>query len=135
MKTITLKSITLSIFTLFMAATLLVSCGKSKDNPSPVSSGSHQIVYKATATDGTVNIVDYTIASGDQTTITSLNTATWSSDPITVPTSIGSVVFAVTGHGNSPSSTITVQIYVDGVLKKTNTGQGTSLSAGTDYTF
>jgi hypothetical protein len=138
MKTVSLKNITLSIFTLLMAATLLVSCGKSNDSKPSGGSGSsssHKIIYKSTVTDGTIDIVDYTNAGGDQTTVTGLSVTSYTSPEITVPSSVGSVVFAVSGGGSSASSTITVQIYVDGVLKKTNTGSGTSLSAGTGYSF
>jgi ABC-type oligopeptide transport system substrate-binding subunit len=135
MKTITLKSITLSIFTLFMTATLLVSCSKSSDNK-PSGSTSHKIIYKATATNGAViDGVSYTDAQGDQTSLNGLNATTYTSPEITVPASQESVIFAAEGEGTGASSTITVNIYVDGVIKKTNTGSGLGISIPTSYTF
>jgi len=136
MKTTILKNISLSIFTLLMVTTLLVSCGKSNDSkPAGATATSHKVVYKATTTNGTIDIVDYTTATGDQSTVTGISVTSYTSAEITVPTSVGSVVFAVTGGGSSASSTITVQIYVDGKLVKSNSGTGTSLSAGTSYSF
>ncbi len=135
MKTTILKNILLSIFTLLMATTLLVSCGKSSDSKPKSAATSHKVVYKATTTNGTIDIVDYTTATGDQTTVTGISVTSYTSPEITVPTSVGSVVFAVSGGGSSASSTVTVEIYVDGNLVKSNSGTGTALAAGTSYSF
>ncbi len=135
MKAISLKNITLSFLTLFVAATLLVSCSKKSNDVKPPSTTSHKVTYKATTTDGAINIITYTNAQGDETDLTSLNVTSYTSPEITVPASQGSIIFAATGTATSTAATITVQIYVDGKVVKSNTNTGASLSASTSYIF
>lgn len=110
-----------------------VSCKKDKDN----TSGTHKVMYKAVATNGTITDLAYTTSNGDTQTATGLNVTTWSSDEMTVSTSAVKVLnFGGNATGVDETSKITVQILVDGKVVKENSGTGSVvMSAVTSYSF
>jgi hypothetical protein len=135
MKANSLKTIALSIITFLIVSTLLLSCSKSKNSTPTPKVTSHKVIYKATTTDGNVNIVDYTNEQGQDTENSSLNTPSFTSPELTVPGSVGSLTFVATGSGGKATSTFTVQIYVDGKLVKSNASTGANLSSSVSYVF
>ena len=135
MKNTPFKKHTLSILTIFAAAVLLVSCSKNNDNNSKPSGKSHQLVFKAVASAG--SNIDQAVYGYDsnQTSATSLSGTTWSSPAITVPAGTVEAVCDVTAFGTNASSTLQVQIYVDGTLVKTGTASGATLVGSVAYSF
>jgi len=119
---------------LLVCSMLLICCGKSKDSPSP-SSQSHKLLFKAVASAG----CDLTnVAYGTDNDIvsrSSLSGTTWQSDEISVPAGTSVATIAIGADGVDASSTLTVQIYVDGKLKKEGKGYGENLEASATYSF
>lgn len=106
-------------------------CSKDKDN-TPTST-SHKLVFKAEASAGsTLQLVVFGY-DNTLTTNSSVGGTTWTSPEITAPANatVASVVFNAIGA--NAASTLKVQVYVDGVLKKEGTGTGTALSATAQF--
>jgi hypothetical protein len=88
MKTKRLKNIALSIFSLFVAATLLVSCSKSNSNPTPANSGKtakFTITVGGAIQDSPFNDITLIITGGTlkgDNTIWKLNGATQNNAPV-----------------------------------------------------
>lgn len=123
---------------LLLATTVLLgfatSCS-SDDDDQPNPATSHKIVFKAQASSGSdINIAVYGI-DGNATTATSLTGTTWASPEITAPAGTSTVNVGVNAVGANASSTLKVQIYVDGELKKEGTSSGQTLSASANYNF
>lgn len=110
---------------------VLASCKKDDD-----SSATHKVKFKAeTSSDAKLSTVVYTNVTGDVTSNTSVNSTTFNSAELTIPSSVPIISFGATGSGATANSTIKVQIWVDGVMVKENVGTGTALSATTSYSF
>lgn len=130
-----MKSIKKLLLVALPLLAMVVFFGCSKDDDE-APSGSHKVVFKAeTSSDATMSVVVYTNESGDQTANSSVNSSTYTSAELTIPASIPYIAFAANGTGTSSSSTIKVQIWVDGKMVKENTGMGTALTATTGYAF
>ncbi|MDH6252922.1 hypothetical protein M2347_002649 [Chryseobacterium sp. H1D6B] len=114
----------------------VTSCSNDDDDDNtPGSGSSHKVVFKAEASSGSnINIAVYGI-DGDATTATSLTGTTWTSPEITAPAGAYTANVAVNAIGANAGSTLKVQIWVDGQLKKEGTSSGQVLSASTSYTF
>ncbi|KQC02746.1 hypothetical protein [Pedobacter sp. Hv1] len=114
-------------------AVVLLSC--SKIPKEPPSNGAHNVVFKVEASAGSNLLVANYGYDGKVTQVGSLSGSTWTSPEIVVPA--GTIVLAggAGGNGASAASTIKMQIYVDGVLKKESTGSGTSLTVAVTHTF
>lgn len=125
----------LKLFILPVLLFSLIFAGCSKDDK-PGKSG-HKIKYKVTVSAGsTINTVMYMAASGQNTTVSSLSVATWESAEFDMPASTGSVSLSGVGTAANASSTLKVEIIVDGVSKKESTATGqTSFGASTTYFF
>ncbi|RQO31648.1 hypothetical protein DBR32_06765 [Taibaiella sp. KBW10] len=94
----------------------------------------HKVVFKAEASSGgSVDVAVYGY-DANTTTASSLTGTTWSSPELNVPAGTVNANVVVNGQGNS-TSTLKVQIYVDGVLKKEGTSSGQVLSASANYQF
>ncbi|SEA30708.1 hypothetical protein SAMN05192529_11348 [Arachidicoccus rhizosphaerae] len=120
---------------LLMSTALLFSCSKDKDNSSP--SKSHKLVFKAIGSSD-VELESVTYGYGpdnNMTSKTSLSGTTWTSEEITAPAGTIVAVIGATADGLSASSELTVQIYVDGALKKEGKGTGKTLTAAATYNF
>ena len=104
------------------------SCKKDK-------ASSHKVQFKAEASAGSnISMAGYGI-DGDATTATSLSGTTWTSPEITAPAGSMSANVAVNADGADASSTLKVQIYVDGKMVKEGTSSGQYLSASAGYQF
>ncbi|MBD1364535.1 hypothetical protein IDJ77_12015 [Mucilaginibacter sp. ZT4R22] len=120
----------LSVSFIVLTVSVFYSC--KKDN----ASGTHKVKFKAeTSSDAKLSAVAYTNESGNVTNTSSLNSSSFASSELTIPSSVSIITFSANGNGASAGSTLKVQIYVDGNLVKENTGTGTVLTASTTYSF
>lgn len=113
---------------------VFVSCSKDDDKPGP-SKTSHKVVFKAIASEGsniTVAVYGY---DSEITTATSLNGSTWTSPEVTVPAGTIVANASVGADGKDANSSLKVQVYVDGELKKEGTSTGEFLNASASYSF
>lgn len=120
----------LSLSLVVLAVTVLSACNKDDDNKK-----SHVVEYKVSVTSGEISAIVYTNNQGDQSTLTSVNGITWTSNKITVPSSVQTVGIGATGSSTSTDAVMTVQIIVDGEVKKENTSIGSVMSATSTYGF
>lgn len=121
----------LSLSFIVLAATVLFSCKKDNNN-----SGTYKVKFKAETSSGAkLSSVIYTSETGDIITNSSVNSSSFSSTELTIPSSVKVISFTANGIGESAGSTLKVQIYVDGNLVKENVGTGTTLSATANYSF
>lgn len=137
MRTIKLNKVLKGTFLLLTTIVLLgfVTSCRSDDDDQPNPATSHKVVFKAEASSGSnIDIAVYGI-DGNTTTATSLTGTTWTSTEITAPSGSGSANVAVNAVGANANSTLKVQIYVDGQLKKEGTSSGQYLSASANYNF
>ena len=105
------------------------------DNPANGAGETHKVVFKAIASSGSnIDVAVYGI-DGNPTTASSLSGTTWSSPEVTAEKGAYTANVAVNAIGTGASSTLKVQIWVDGELKKEGTSSGQYLSASTSYTF
>ncbi len=125
---------------LMLAAALIfgfVSSCSDDDDDNPVNGAgeTHKVVFKAIASSGSnIDVAVYGI-DGNPTTASSLSGTTWSSPEVTAEKGAYTANVAVNAIGTGASSTLKVQIWVDGELKKEGTSSGQYLSASTSYTF
>jgi len=119
---------------LVLAVTVLFS-GCSKDDEAP--KGSHKVVFKVIGSENAIiSSVVYSNENGDPTSVTGIDANTWTSDELTIPSSAPVVVITAGGDSiDDNDATLTVQILVDGEVKKENTSTGPYLSAQTSYSF
>ncbi len=112
------------------------SCSNDDDDNNVNGAGkSHKVVFKAIASAGSnIEIAVYGI-DGNPTTASSLSGTTWSSPEITSEAGAYNANVAVNAIGADGSSTLKVQIWVDGELKKEGTSSGQYLSASASHTF
>lgn len=123
-----------SLIILVISIFSFVGCSRdSSDDAPPATSTTHKVVFKAEVSAGSsISQATYGYDSSF-TSASSLSGVTWSSPEITVPANTTAVSATVYAIGNSASSTIKTQIYVDGVLKKEATGSGEALIAHAAY--
>jgi hypothetical protein len=127
---------TFYVFAMAMLLGITSSCSKDDDDNNVVgSSGTHKVVFKAEASSGSNISVAVYGYDANATTATSLSGTSWSSPEITVPAGALTLNVAANATGANASSTLKVQIFVDGVLKKEGTSSGQYLSASTNHTF
>ncbi|MCD0457596.1 hypothetical protein LPB85_19335 [Chryseobacterium sp. LC2016-27] len=134
-----LKNVLKGSFVMVMAALVfgfVTSCSNNDDDDNiPGTNKTHKVVFKAEASAGSnIEIAVYGI-DGNPTTATSLSGTTWSSPEITTEAGAMSANVAINAVGASTSSTLKVQIWVDGELKKEGTSSGQYLSASASHTF
>ncbi|MCJ7932691.1 MAG: hypothetical protein MUW56_03385 [Chryseobacterium sp.] len=112
------------------------SCSKDDDDDNVSGAGkSHKVVFKAIASAGSnIDVAVYGI-DGNPTTASSLSGTTWTSPEVTSEAGAYNANAAVSAIGADASSTLKVQIWVDGELKKEGTSSGHILSASASYTF
>ncbi|WP_160138404.1 hypothetical protein [Chryseobacterium sp. c4a] len=122
-----------------LLATMLMgfvaSCSKDDDDNVNGAKKSHKVVFKAIASTGTnIDGAVYGI-DGNPTTATSLSGTTWSSPEVTSEAGAYNANVVVNAIGVDATSTLKVQIWVDGELKKEGTSSGQYLSASASYIF
>lgn len=117
-----------------MVLSFVESCRKDNDDTSE-DVKRQKIVFKAEASSG-VNITKavYSI-DGNPITVNGLSGTTWSSPEINTEGVVYNSNVVVNATGVDATSTLKVQIFVDGELKKESVTSGQALSASTSYTF
>ncbi|MCY1527788.1 hypothetical protein D9M68_628700 [compost metagenome] len=104
------------------------SCTKDK-------APSHRVQFKAEASAGSyISAVAYGI-DGNTNSASSINSNIWISQEITAPAGSLSANVAVNAYGANASSTLKVQIYVDGKMVQEGTSSGQYLSASAGHQF
>jgi len=110
--------------------TAFFSCSKDDDNNN--GNGPYDVEFKVTTTgNAPISTIIYTNATGDQTALSSVGGASWSSK-VTVQAGVPAIAIIATGYSET-GGTIKVEILVNGKVVKENTGSGTALSASTTY--
>lgn len=117
-----------------MVLSLVESCRKDNDDTSE-DIKTQKIVFKAEGSSG-VNISKAVYGiDGNPITVTGLSGTTWTSPEITAEGVVYNSNVVVNATGVDAASTLKVQIWVDGQLKKESVSSGLTLSASTSYTF
>lgn len=107
--------------------TALFSC--SKDD----AKGPRNVEFKVTASsNATISTVVHTSAQGDVTTLTSLSGNTWSTT-LTINGDVSAISLGANATVTDATGTLKVQILIDGVVVKENTGSGQILTATSTY--
>ncbi len=105
----------------------------SKNNQRTPGNLSHKVIFKAEASAGSfINMVVY----GYDVTLTpvsGINAPIWTSPEITVPPNASIASITANALGVNTSSSLKVQVYVNGLLKKEGISTGTALSATAHY--
>lgn len=127
-----------ALFLLALSAFTFTGCSKDdgEDSNGGGSTGnSHKLVFKAEASSGST--IDQGVYGYDSslTTVSSLNTTTWTSPEVTAPNNARVASFVVNARGANASSTLKLQVFVDGVLKKESTSTGTALVSQAQYSL
>lgn len=119
---------------------IVTSCNNDDHSVYPVT---HKVVYKAEGSAG-INITSAEYndepGSADFIIVKNINSNVWASPEITSVISVGvgkplavDAVLRINATGADDSSTLKVQIYVDGVLKKEVVTTGVDLKTETKY--
>jgi len=119
---------------LILSLTFLFSC--KKDNDETPSGSTHKVVYKAVGSSGTnIGVAVVSTGLGATESFTSLSGSTWTSPEYTISSSAIVLGGAVNGTGPDANSTLTMQVWVDGVMKAEGKSTGQILSASTTFSF
>ncbi|MBD3906540.1 hypothetical protein NAL32_18065 [Chryseobacterium sp. Ch-15] len=117
-----------------MVLSFVESCRKDNDDSSE-DVKTQKVVFKAEGSSG-VNISKAVYGiDGNPITVTGLSGMTWTSPELTAEGVVYNTNVVVNATGADAASTLKVQIWVDGQLKKESVSSGTTLSASTSYTF
>jgi len=119
---------------LALSAFAFTSC--SKDDGDDANGGnSHKLVFKAEVSAG--SSINQSVYGYDTslTTVTGLGGLAWTSPEVTAPANARVASFVVNAVGANASSTLKLQVFVDGVLKKESTSTGTALVSQAQYTL
>lgn len=117
-----------------MVLSFVESCRKDDDDASE-DIMTQKVVFKAEGSSG-VNISKAVYGiDGNPITVNGLSGATWTSPEVTAEGVVYNTNVVVNATGVDAASTLKVQIWVDGQLKKESVSSGMSLSASTSYTF
>lgn len=124
----------MKLFLPVMLFTVVFSaCSKDKDKPS---GGNHKVVFKAMGSAGTnITTAIYVDGGGENVSETNLSGSTWESGELTFSSSVQAINFGVQATGPNASSTMKVQIIVDGVVKKESSATGTILVPSATFYF
>lgn len=127
------KGVFVAVITV-MILSLVESCRKDNDDTSEEIK-TQKVVFKAEGSSG-VNISKAVYGiDGNPITVTGLSGTTWTSPEITAEGVVYNSNVVVNATGVDAASTLKVQIWVDGQLKKESVSSGLTLSASTSYTF
>ncbi|REC43209.1 hypothetical protein [Chryseobacterium sp. 5_R23647] len=117
-----------------MVLSFVESCRKDDDNTSE-DIKTQKVVFKAEGSSG-VNISKAVYGiDGNPITVNGLSGSTWTSPELTAEGVVYNTNVVVNATGVDAASTLKVQIWVDGQLKKESVSSGMTLSASTSYTF
>lgn len=116
-----------------MVLSFVESCRKDDDVSEDIKT--QKIIFKAEGSSG-VNISKAVYGiDGNPITVTGLSGTTWSSPELTAEGIVYNSNIVVNATGVDAASTLKVQIWVDGQLKKESVSSGLTLSASTSYSF
>ncbi|MCD0457597.1 hypothetical protein LPB85_19340 [Chryseobacterium sp. LC2016-27] len=136
MKKIKLSRVCKGLFVAVMTVMVLSfveSCRKDDDVSEDVKT--QKIIFKAEGSSG-VNISKAVYGiDGNPITVNGLSGATWTSPELTAEGVVYNTNVVVNATGVDAASTLKVQIWVDGQLKKESVSSGMTLSASTSYSF
>ena len=117
-----------------MVLSFVESCRKDDDHSSE-DIKTQKIIFKAEGSSG-VNISKAVYGiDGNPITVNGLSGATWTSPELTAEGVVYNTNVVVNATGVDAASTLKVQIWVDGQLKKESVSSGMTLSASTSYSF
>ncbi|VXB90526.1 MULTISPECIES: hypothetical protein [Chryseobacterium] len=137
MKKIKLNQVFKGLFvavTTVMVLSFVESCRKDDDDTSE-DIKTQKVVFKAEGSSG-VNISKAVYGiDGNPITVNGLSGSTWTSPEVTAEGVVYNTNVVVNATGVDAASTLKVQIWVDGQLKKESVSSGMTLSASTSYTF
>lgn len=112
----------LTLCTIILLSSLWLSCSKDKDNTP--SKKAHEVQFKVVTSEGSnIQLAVYAI-DDDITSESSIPGTEWASDLIIAPAGTKNVSLNAQGIGADASSTMKVQIFVDGELKKEGKAKG-----------
>lgn len=116
-----------------MVLSFVESCRKDDEVSEEVKT--QKVVFKAEASSGvTITKAVYGI-DGNPITVTGLSGTTWTSPEIAMEGVLYNSNVVVNAIGLDATSTLKVQIFVDGQLKAEGVSSGQNLTASTSYTF
>ncbi|WP_210151072.1 hypothetical protein [Chryseobacterium scophthalmum] len=117
-----------------MVLSFVESCRKDDDDTSE-DIKTQKVVFKAEGSSG-VNISKAVYGiDGNPITVNGLSGAAWTSPEVTAEGVVYNTNVVVNATGVDMTSTLKVQIWVDGQLKKESVSSGMTLSASTSYSF
>ncbi|MEG1590680.1 hypothetical protein [Chryseobacterium sp.] len=117
-----------------MVLSFVESCRKDDDDTSE-DIKTQKVVFKAEGSSG-VNISKAVYGiDGNPITVNGLSGTTWTSPELTAEGVVYNTNVVVNATGADAASTLKVQIWVDGQLKKESVSSGMTLSASTSYSF
>lgn len=117
-----------------MVLSFVESCRKDDDHSSE-DIKTQKIIFKAEGSSG-VNISKAVYGiDGNPITVNGLSGTTWTSPELTAEGVVYNTNVVVNATGVDAASTLKVQIWVDGQLKKESVSSGMTLSASTSYSF
>ncbi|ACU59627.1 hypothetical protein [Chitinophaga pinensis] len=120
-------------FLALLLSLVFVACSKDDDNKP--SSSSHKVYFKAVASTGSSISVAVWGYDGKTTTASSLSGTTWTSPEFEVPAGTIIANAAVSATGVNASSTLKLQVFVDGEMKDEGSSSGEILSASVSHSF
>lgn len=128
-----IKGLFVAVITV-MVLSFVESCRKDNDDSSE-DVKTQKVVFKAEGSSG-VNISKAVYGiDGNPITVNGLSGGTWTSPELTAEGVVYNSNVVVSATGVDAASTLKVQIWVDGQLKKESVSSGMTLSASTSYTF
>lgn len=137
MKKIKLSRVCKGLFVAVMTVMVLSfveSCRKDDDDDDE-DIKTQKVVFKAEGSSG-VNISKAVYGiDGNPITVNGLSGATWTSPEVIAEGVVYNTNVVVNATGVDATSTLKVQIWVDGQLKKESVSSGMTLSASTSYSF
>ncbi|WP_404986852.1 hypothetical protein ACI513_07720 [Chryseobacterium sp. M5] len=117
-----------------MVLSFVESCRKDDDDASE-DIKTQKVVFKAEGSSG-VNISKAVYGiDGNPITVNGLSGSTWTSPELIAEGVVYNTNVVVNATGVDAASTLKVQIWVDGQLKKESVSSGMTLSTSTSYTF
>lgn len=124
-----IKNLSIVFFTFLFG--IIAACSSDNDN----SIAGKKASFKVVGSNG-ANISTIVYALGSETfPVTNVNNTSWSSQEITIPNNVNTLSLSGNATGTSQSSSIRLEIYVNGQLKKQQTTSGTVMSTFTQYTI
>lgn len=126
------KKIT-SLFIVTMISIAFTACSKDDGGSDNVPNASvHKMILKAETSGSTIHHILYGY-DDEMTSVSGISETSWTSQEIVLPENASVANFTANAVGVNDASTLKLQIFVDGVLKKEEVGTGTILSVRTHH--